>query len=113
MERPKTLEELTRFMAEGAETIGNDIFHKIQMLGLMIDAETGIENLGNNVGINAAGLVVDSLLTEMAVKATGRDRKELFQEISQRHQKCVHEILSEYSKSKLSIMIDLGKREGT
>ena len=113
MERPKTLEELTRFMTEGAQMIGNDIFAKIQMLGLMVDAETGIENLGNNVGVNAAGFALDQILTEMAVKATGRDRKELFREISQKHQKCVHEILSEYSKSKLSIMIDLEKKEGT
>jgi len=113
MERPKTLEELTRFMTEAAEMIGSDIFAKIRAFADKADTETGIENIGNNIGVNAAGLVLDNLLADMAVKATGRDRDELFREISQKHQKTVHEILSEYSKSKLAILIDLPrKKEG-
>jgi len=101
------LKDLTRVMADAAAVIGRELVKHMDVMARDLDRKFKVDGIGQNVSVNSVSFALDILLTEMAAKATGLDRHELFKEISLKHQKVIQEIMGEYSKSGIAIMVDL------
>lgn len=106
--------QLLREMTILAKTIGDDlIFYGAKKYEQVLEAP--VPHLGENIFVQAHAYALMVVFTAMCVGMSGKDEKEVHNDVQATLSKCIQELMAKYSKTGTAILVDVKeffKKEG-
>lgn len=100
------IKDVMKHMLEDSQKIAEGIIRQSRQIAKDANEQTGLNNFGNNLMLNALAYSLETILSDFA-EACGKNREEVFTEFHLEFHTFLNERIAKYSKSGKSFMVDV------